>query len=399
MLLDGGDDAVDAGFVDGGVRDAGFAPPRDAGAGADASMPPPRDAGTAPMTPGTYSFTPSGAPPVPSAELTHVAIAPDAASMVVSERYDRLHVVALPTEALIRTVVLPRAGTESIAVNGVRYAGGRLYAVTTGYEGATTFGRVFAATPAGEMVEAGFSIPGVRFESVDLHPTVAGALQIVGQSSGGSWMRIYRLEPPSLDPIIEGQAPASAGCQDIAPVHDAFGRDVTAFACGTNSGAVGTFDGTTFTFGPSLPNTSRVASRPQRDYALFVTWSNGTLTKYEGGQFTVDPVSPVMGSTDLYDISFADDGNRALITGELIGGTAQLREYRHGSYATSGIIDISIRGFDGPPYNGTNGVVLWESAWLPGADCGYIVGGCSTPTCQRGYLIRFALAGGRACPQ
>ena len=88
----------------------------------------------------------------------------------------------------------------------------------------------------------------------------------------------------------------------------------------------------------------------------------------------------------------------AIITGEQIGSTAQLREYRDGAYTTSGITDISIANFDASPYGGTNGVVLLEAAWRPGADCGYVVGGCSTANCTRGYLIAFEVVNGRACP-
>lgn len=396
---------ADAGFVDAGEsngRDGGFVPPppRDGGF----VPPPPRDGGTIVETgvalPGTYVFTRKQIAPIaPNQELTHVAIAPDGASMIVSERYDRLHVVALPGETHVRTVQLPKSGSELLGITGIRHVSGgaQVLVIATAYQGSTTSGRVFRLGALGEVVEAvGPAFPNVAYESIDGHPTVAGRVMITGRADG--FVRIYSMDPGANAPSLEGQAAVSAGCQDAAPVADAFGGMGAVYACGMIGGAIGQFDGASFYPGPAIGNTSHVASRPQRDYALFVNWSNGRLARYAQGVFTVGTSAPDLGSLDLWDLEFSDDGRRALITGEMIGSVAQLREYRDGAYATHEIQDISIGNFDQAPYGGANGVVLLEAAWRPGADCGYVVGGCSTANCQRGYLIAFEVVNGRACP-
>ena len=401
--LDAG--ARDAGARDAGARDAG--PPRDAGA-RDAA---PRDAGPvardggaypdagAAIVPrGTYGFTRRTVAPIPTnAELTHIAIAPDGRSMIVSERYDRLHVIALPAETYVRAVVLPKVAGESLAIAGMRYAGSRIVIAATAYAGGGTSGRIFRTGPQGEGVEAvGPAFSGVSYESVDGHPSTAGHVVIAGRTSGA--LRIYSMDPEGSAAVLEGQAPIAAGCQDAAPVLDGLGRASLVYACGMNGGAVGEFDGATFQYGPATTNTSHVASRPQRDYALFVNWSAGRLLRYEAGTFTVGSAAPELGSIDLWDLAFSDDGQRALITGEMIQGTAQLREYRDRAYSTNGISDVSIPNFDAAPWSGANGVVLWEAAWRPGSDCGYVVGGCGTAGCQRGYLVAFEVLNGRPCP-
>lgn len=413
-LRDGGasngrDAAVthDAGFVDAGEpRDAGPAP-RDAGAPPRDAGPTPRDGGTpvdagnpGVALPGTYVFTRKIVSPIaPNQELTHVAIAPDGASMIVSERYDRLHVIALPGETHVRTVHLPKSGSELLGITGIRYVSGgaQILVIATAYEGSAISGRVFRLGALGESPSAvGPAFPNVAYESIDGHPTVAGRVMIVGRTNG--FVRIYSMDPNANAPALEGQAAVTAGCQDAAPVVDAFGNMGAVYACGMTGGAVGEFDGVSFYAGPAVGNTSHVASRPQRDYALFVNWSIGKLARYDQGAFTVGAAAPDLGSLDLWDITFADDGRRALITGEMIGSVAQMREYRDGAYSTSGITDISIANFDASPYGGTNGVVLLEAAWRPGTDCGYVVGGCSTANCTRGYLIAFEVVNGRACP-
>jgi hypothetical protein len=60
--------------------------------------------------------------------------------------------------------------------------------------------------------------------------------------------------------------------------------------------------------------------------------------------------------------------------------------------------DVSIPGFSGPPYDAATGVTLNDVAWRPGCDGGLIVGGEDTFSVQSGYVIRFSVDNGVACP-
>ncbi|MCS6760538.1 MAG: hypothetical protein MO852_17610, partial [Candidatus Devosia euplotis] len=248
-VLDAG--VIDAGNLvanDGGrtdasthVRDAGTG--LDAGANdaaIDAGTP---DVGFGPVAPGTYTYRPVTSPGG-NTELTHVAIAPDGQTMVVSERYDRVHVLALPAETLVRSVTLPRVSNETVAVSALRYAAdGRAVVISvTAYAGATTSGRVIQMGPRGEQPTGkGPLFANVAFESMDVHPTVPDAFRIVGRANGA--LRMYRYEVDANAPALEGSVAASVGCQDATAVDDGSGGRTTVYACGMNGGAVGRYDG------------------------------------------------------------------------------------------------------------------------------------------------------------
>ena len=93
-----------------------------------------------------------------------------------------------------------------------------------------------------------------------------------------------------------------------------------------------------------------------------------------------------------------DFGARALVVGRFSSGDLRISEFRDGHYSTAGLTDVSIIGFDQSPWLGRSGVQMSDVAWRPGKDCGYMVGGCSTLTCNAGYLIYFSVQNGhRLC--
>ena len=59
-----------------------------------------------------------------------------------------------------------------------------------------------------------------------------------------------------------------------------------------------------------------------------------------------------------------------------------------------GLTNVSIPGFDAPPFNADGNTHLDDAAFRPGCDGGIIVGS------QRGAgpVIRFDIRNGRACP-
>ena len=60
--------------------------------------------------------------------------------------------------------------------------------------------------------------------------------------------------------------------------------------------------------------------------------------------------------------------------------------------------DVSIPNFSLPPYNADSQVTLNDVAWRPGCEGGLVVGGSNTFSSQKGYVVRFAVTNGIACP-
>ena len=194
--------------------------------------------------------------------------------------------------------------------------------------------------------------------------------------------------------------------KDITWINDQFGNRGVAYVCGYNGITLGHYDSTgTFVNGPGFgaaSNTHRISARPQGDYALSIEdGSTSKLSRFAQGVWTVGSSSAVnFGHTGMWGIGFSDDGARALAVGKFnSNNSVYIKEYRHGFYSRNDLTDVSITGFDQAPYLGRNGVWLYELVWRPGMDCGYIVGGCSTGSCSRGYLIEFNVTNGpRVCP-
>ncbi|MBI4821125.1 MAG: hypothetical protein HY791_33000 [Deltaproteobacteria bacterium] len=385
---------------DGSSRDAApDATQPDAGL-ADAEPP---DAGTLPTSVrGVYNFTrefPAGVPA--TSELVTATFTPDGRGLIAAERYDKAYVVDLVSLTSTLTIQLPKDDRENLRVGELGHVGGQLVVLATA---------VFSAS----SVEGRIYVGGMRGEGLtELRNTRMAGVEVMALAQEGetTWVLGSRSVPNAyqvllmrLD-IVAGLLSTvaaevvSAGCQDLAIADNGLGGKARVFACGINGGVFGAHDDILgFRHGQGPGNNSHVAARPQGDYALAVNWSSGRLYRYENGVFTVS-ASPSLPSWRGWNLAFSDQGTRALVVGGFQGSSGAVYEYRHGGYSTAEITDVSIPGFDQAPYFAQNGASLHDVVWRPGTDCGYIVGGCNTITgCRIGYLIRFVLQGGRACP-
>ena len=79
-------------------------------------------------------------------------------------------------------------------------------------------------------------------------------------------------------------------------------------------------------------------------------------------------------------------------------------EFRHDLYRCPvvdrdcDLTEVSIPGFDQPPFNGDRNDRLNHAAFHPACDGGLIVGGYTAFRDEVGYLIRFDIENGQACP-
>ena len=192
----------------------------------------------------------------------------------------------------------------------------------------------------------------------------------------------------------------SAGCQDLAWATAAYNKPTVAVACGVNGVSLMHIDGAGkgVKHTKNAGNTSRIAGRPQGDYALAVCWScNGKVYSFEQGAWDTDYYSPKCAGG--YQVAFSTTGERALILGGAGGNptVGQVHEYRHKLMNQSDFTDVSIQNFGKPPYNSGSGVELNDAAWRPGCDSGIIVGGCNSYSCGKGLLIQFEVTNGKKC--
>lgn len=383
----------DSGPPDSGVADSGAA---DSGA--------PRDAG--PVARGIYSFRrllPAGIPS--NQELGNLAVSPDDRTLIASARYDVLHALDIATETATASVTLPKDSNEDLLIDGLAYSadGSALYIAATALIGAqnTPEGRLYRAGPRLEgLAEIGTRRPGRYFTDLYFDRVTGDLYAIAHQPSGGAYIvAIDRWTEASSSHSTVAVDVVGAGCQGIGIAADGLGGRGLVFTCGVNGAVVGIYDSTgVFNYGGNAGNTSKLASRPQEDYALAVSWSGGRLARFEQGVWTLGFSAPSFGTSSVWNIAFSDDGARALITGQYTGGVAVLREYRHNLYSTADLTDVSIPNFGLAPWLGASGVLLDDAVFRPGSDCGFIAGGCSSFTCTRGYLVAFEISNGRPCP-
>lgn len=73
-------------------------------------------------------------------------------------------------------------------------------------------------------------------------------------------------------------------------------------------------------------------------------------------------------------------------------------EFRHDRMQQADFVDVSIPNFTSPPYNADAQVHLNDAAWRPGCEGGLIVGGSNTFGSTKGYVVRFTVDNGVACP-
>ncbi len=396
----------EAGAFDTGAEAAGDAGRADAAEALDAA--PHADAGSVagPVPRGQYEYRRVTLAELPSErELSSVAVSPDGRALVAGASSGELFFLQRAPEAWVRTVRLALGGAVRVRPSALAFDpadGSLLVAATAWSRSGAPEGRLHRVGARGEnLVDLGV-LPGI--EIVALEPDASAARWVIAGArtvGGGSGaIAFWSLDPSSGALAQLGQAIVGPGCEDGALVADGLGGQGAAYVCGRNGGAVGLRDGTgAFVNGPAVGNTSRIAARPQRDYALAVTWSANRLLRYAQGEWSVGAAALDLGARGAYEVGFSDDGRRALIIGQYREGTglATVLEYRHELFEMDALTDVSIPAFDAAPWSAVSGVTLHHAAFVPGTDCGYIVGGCSAGGCLHGYLVAFRILNGRGC--
>ncbi len=397
---------ADVGAFDASAMERGDAGRGDAAAALDAAQP--IDAGNAagPVPRGQYEYRRVTLAELPSdRELSSVAVSPDGRALVAGASSGELFFLERAPEAWVRTVRLPLGGLARVRPSALAFDpadGSLLVAATAWSRSGAAEGRLYRVSARGENltelgVLAGTELVALKLDAGAARWVVAGARTV----GGGSGAISFSSFDPSTGALTQlGQAIVGPGCEDGALVADGLGGLGAAYACGRNGGAVGLREGSgAFVSGPAVGNTSRIAARPQRDYALAVTWSANRLLRYAQGEWSVGAAALDLGARGAYEVGFSDDGRRALIIGQYREdtGLATVLEYRHELFAMDALTDVSIPAFDAPPWQAASGVMLHQAAFVPGTDCGYIVGGCSAGGCLHGYLVAFRILNGRGC--
>lgn len=354
---------------------------------------------------GSYAFRRLFLPSISATgELAELALSPDDRTLIVGARMDRIYVVDVQTETSSITITLPKDSNEPISITGIAYAQNGGYVLITGNAqlSGQVQGRTYRSGPHGEsLIEIGTRRSGVSLEAIAVAPS--GEVRVIGYDEvGGTYGAYVWRYDDGVRGLVDDQVGFTmAGCQDLAFVRDTAIDVTVAFTCGINGAEIGTLDGTGgFLYGPPTGNTSHIASRPDLTYALAVDWSAGRLLRYESGLWTAGSAAPDLASSRLWNVAFSTDGIRALITGQYDAASRALilREFRHDLYTTSEIASVSIPAFDLPPWNGASGAIFNDAVWRSAGDCGFIVGGCSSGSCMRGYLVSFQVTNGRPCP-
>ncbi len=386
-------DPVDTGAIDAGFIDAGFP---------DSGPPPPAQ-------PGVYDYRRILVPGIPSNQvLTKIAISPDDSLVLVSASYNTIYVVDRATETSTRSITLPRMNNESVRIESIWYAPGGAYiliAASSIHGSNNSTGRLFRADPRLVNVEEQVNLrrAGQNLQAIAADPA-SGAIRVMGHPSQTtpSNVVLYEYDDATRTWSDVDATFTSAGCTDIAWAGDGLGGFGVAYVCGINGITLGIFDSTgVFANGPGFgaaSNTFKIDARPQGDYALTIeSGSTSKLSRFDQGVWTTGFSAVNFGHTGMHNLRFSDDGNRALVTGNYRNDVQRMKEYRHGFYSSNQITDVSIGNFNLGPFLGRDGVMIYDAEWRPGQDCGYVVGGCNSHVCTRGYLIQFTVINGRAC--
>lgn len=359
------------------------------------------DSGAGPVARGVYQYRRIQIPGLSTTELlTRVLLMPG--QLWVSARDDRVYIIDRSAETLIRTVQLPLAGADFVEIEDLARAQSGAYVLVAAKAfmgGGSIEGRLYRVSSDGQSVAlvsgaaSGRSFAAIAHRPLEQEDYILARVEIGSAFQVG----IYRYNDITKAFDTLAVEPVSAGCQDMAPVLDGWGGWGLAFSCGLSGGAVGLYDGAV-NLGPSVGNTSRLAAHPSGQYALGVSWSAGRLLRYEQGIWSGPSGAPELGSTAVWAIGMSDDGARALISGEFENNAIVLKEVRSGAFSTAEITDVSILNAHLGPWTARAQVVLRDVAWVSGGDCGYLVGGCDSLSCAKGYLISFSVQNGRSCP-
>ncbi|MCA9548128.1 MAG: hypothetical protein KC613_27175, partial [Myxococcales bacterium] len=252
--------------------------------------------------------------------------------------------------------------------------------------------------------------PGEQATALSLSP--AGVpIVLLSRRVGGGYNAILRGYDPQVRAwtAFVAATVTSAGCGGLAHVRDEFGGVGRLVACGENGADLHlhrTLGGVDEWVGRpgvgNIGNLGGVAAHPSLDYALVIGWSGRRVHRFEGGRLLPSETAPNYSRSGILNVAFQPDGRRALVVGR--AGVQPVRgtviEFRHDLYRCPSVnndcelTEVSIPGFDQPPYNGDGNHRLNHAAFHPGCDGGLLVGGYTAFRQDVGYLIRFEIENG-----
>lgn len=360
-------------------------------------------------------------------EVARVAFHPGGAWFVAAERRDGVHVVDWATGAAERFDLSFPGG--HVYWHDLEFAPDGRFALLTGRhvtDDATTgvVYRLDAApdaapvrleevAPAGETVSAVAWAHGVPGEDGRVERHGLPLLLTKRRNQGAGYVATLREFDPELGELtdfVDARA-SSAGCDDLAFADNEFGEPGVLVVCGENGADVLYY---TWLAGEpewrdnpgnvNLGNTSSVAAHPSGDYALIVGWSGRKLYRFEQGLLADTADAPWFRFRGIYRVAFAPDGRRALVVGRagLNPLTGTVIEFRHDLYRCPNVwddcalTDVSVPGYDAPPYNADRNFYLNDVAFHPVCDGGVVGGGHSDFAGSVGHLIRFRIDNGDA---
>lgn len=353
------------------------------------------DVQTGPVAVGVYTY--SALPAFGLIDPPSAAWHPDGSYALVLDGADQVFRYDADTHALTlaasagttvkwRTIVFSPDGVSAVLLaNVVSPAEGRIY--------------VWDDATSTLTLQEDEAYVGGTYESIAWRPDAATARVLGAKRNAGSFLASIWTFDVTLGRSGLAAKPTNAGCEDLAWASDASDAPAVAVTCGVDGVTLFHLDGTGafVEHAQNASNTSRIAARPQGDYALAIGWSGQRVYRFERGVWSTAFASPTL--PGIFQIGFSGDGRRALILGGYGGsGVGQLYEFRHDAMQQGDFADVSIPDFDLPPYNAESQVELNDVAWRPGCDGGLIVGGSDTVTSQRGYVIRFSVDNGTPCP-
>ncbi len=290
---------------------------------------------------------------------------------------------------------------STVAWADVRFTPDGTTAVLLGNTTSPTEGQIYLWSDSTSTVTQMTSqvYAGGSYQAIAWSPS--GTARLLGSMpSGGAYIAsLWLFDPVNGRTDLRAQD-TSAGCQDVGWATDGFNDPAAVVTCGQNGVSLFYLDSSdnfqNDGAAGSAGNVSRLAARPQGDYALLFGWSGQLLYSFAQGGWNTPFASPTL--PGLYTGRFSTDGARALILGGYgSGGVGQVYEFRDDLLLQADITDVFIPNFSGPPYNADSSVRLNDVAWRPGCDGGLIVGGDDTFSEQHAYVIRFDVTNGVAC--
>lgn len=217
------------------------------------------------------------------------------------------------------------------------------------------------------------------------------------QSGGRAAMALRELDPVEGTLTFITSGSTDAPCTDLAFVDNRRGVPGILAACDvsqvfyTETGGVPEL---TLDYDTTIHNSPSVAAYPGGSYAV-ILYNGGNARMYRfWGETTLDTDLSVS-LIDAHGIEFQADGRRALIYGGLVSGSGGMKEYRHDLWERDEITDVSIPGFDAPPYSVDNNFDFVDAAWRPDCDGGLVVGGVWSS--GQGRAVTFEVEGGVDC--